>query len=268
MWQRRIVLGAAAGFLGLAVATTARAADLPAPPVNEPFIEPTGWQAVASAYVWGAGLTGTVGVLGLPDVDVDLPFVDILDHLDFAAMAVGQVRYDRFGLFADLVYVKVSGAAATPLGLIADRAGFGQEITIATLAGSYDFSHWDGLQLQALAGARIWSVETKLNLSGGTISVGRTLRREEQETWVDPLVGLQARYDLNDRWFLTGWGMASGFGASSDFGWDALAAVGYEFNDRISVAGGYRGVGVDYSNEGFVWDVVMHGPIVGAVIRF
>jgi hypothetical protein len=233
-----------------------------------PYIAPPEWQAAVAAYVWGAGMNGTIGVLGLPAVDVDISFIDILDHLDFAAMAVGQVRYDRFGLFSDLVYVKISAAAATPLGRIAERAGFGQEIAIATLTGTYDFSRWERLQLQAMAGARIWSVETKLNLSGGRIPAGRSLRREQQETWVDPLIGLQARYELDDRWFLTGWGMVSGFGAAADFGWDVLGAVGYEFNDRFSLAAGYRGAGVDYTNDGFVWDVAMHGPIIGGVIRF
>ena len=242
--------------------------DAPSPPAPAPYIEPAGWQATVAAYVWGAGMDGWVGVLGLPPVDVDISFIDILDHLDFAAMAVGQVRNERFGLFADLVYVKISGAAATPRGLIADKAGFGQQIAITTLAGTYDFSRWERLQLQAMAGARIWSVDTSLNLSGGRISVGRSLRREQQETWVDPLIGLQARYDLDDRWFLTGWGMASGFGAASDFGWDVLGAIGYEINDRFALAAGYRGAAVDYSNDGFVWDVVMHGPIIGGVIRF
>jgi hypothetical protein len=119
-----------------------------------------------------------------------------------------------------------------------------------------------------MAGARIWSVETNLNLSGGRIPVGRSLRREQQETWVDPLIGLQTRYDLDDRWYLTGWGMLSGFGAASDFGWDVLGAVGYEISDRFSLAAGYRGAGVDYTDGEFIWDVVMHGPIIGAVVRF
>lgn len=272
MRMRKLWLTVAASILllGAPLARSASGADLivAEPPSAVGFIEPAGWQATVAAYVWGAGIDGTVGVFGLPAVDVDVSFIDILDNLDFAAMAVGQVRYERFGLFADLVYVKISAAAATPLGLIADRAGLGQEVAIATLTGTYDLSRWEGLQLQAMAGARIWSVETKLNLSGGLIPVGRSLRREQQETWVDPLIGLQARYDLDDRWFLTGWGMVSGFGAASDFGWDVLGAAGYEINDRFSLAAGYRGAGVDYTNDGFVWDVAMHGPIIGGIVRF
>jgi len=62
--------------------------------------------------------------------------------------------------------------------------------------------------------------------------------------------------------------MAGGFGVSSDFDWDLLAAAGYQFNNSISAALGYRALGVNYSHEDFVFDVVQHGPIAGVVIRF
>lgn len=248
------------------------AADLvvaePPAPEEAPYVPPQRWEAAIAAYVWGAGMNGTVGVLGLPPVDVDVSFSDVLDVLDFSAMAVGEIRYDRFGVFGDLIYLKISAATATPRGLIADRAGLGQQVAIGTLAGTYDFSQWERVRLQAMAGARVWSVKTKLNLSGGIIPVGGSLRREQQETWVDPMVGLKARYDFPERWYLTGWGLAGGFGAASDFSWDLFGGVGYEINDRFSLAAGYRGAGVDYSKGGFVWDVTMHGPIIGGVIRF
>ena len=50
--------------------------------------------------------------------------------------------------------------------------------------------------------------------------------------------------------------MAGGFGASSDFMWDLYAGIGYDFNDRFSAVLGYRGTGVDYENDGFLYDVV------------
>ena len=31
---------------------------------------------------------------------------------------------------------------------------------------------------------------------------------------------------------------------------------------------GYRALGVDYENDGFVYDVVQHGPVLGMVFRF
>ena len=50
--------------------------------------------------------------------------------------------------------------------------------------------------------------------------------------------------------------------------WDVLGGVGYQWNDFLSVVAGYRALGVDYDNDGFVYDIVQHGPIVGVVMRF
>ena len=60
----------------------------------------------------------------------------------------------------------------------------------------------------------------------------------------------------------------AGFGVSSDIDWDLFGGIGYEVSDRISLVGGYRGIGVDYSSGGFVFDVIEHGPILGGVFRF
>jgi len=63
-------------------------------------------------------------------------------------------------------------------------------------------------------------------------------------------------------------GFIGGFGAASKLTWDVFAGVGYQFNPRFGVVAGYRALGVDYSNKGYVYDVVQHGPLVGLVGRF
>jgi hypothetical protein len=50
--------------------------------------------------------------------------------------------------------------------------------------------------------------------------------------------------------------------------WDAMAGVGYDFNTNFSMTVGYRGVGDDYRNNGFVYDIVQSGPIVGFYFNF
>ena len=66
--------------------------------------------------------------------------------------------------------------------------------------------------------------------------------------------------------------MAGGFGASSDFMWDLYAGIGYDFNDRFSAVLGYRGTGVDYENDGFLYDVAWtsfgrHFPVLTYRLR-
>jgi hypothetical protein len=49
-------------------------------------------------------------------------------------------------------------------------------------------------------------------------------------------------------------GARRGGGANLD--WDVSLALGYKFTDTISSAAGCRAVGVNYNNDGFVFDVV------------
>ncbi|RVD53740.1 MAG: hypothetical protein EOS30_21505 [Mesorhizobium sp.] len=45
-------------------------------------------------------------------------------------------------------------------------------------------------------------------------------------------------------------------------------SLGYRFNERFSALAGYRALGVNYSNNGFEFDVVQQGPIMGLVMHF
>ena len=49
---------------------------------------------------------------------------------------------------------------------------------------------------------------------------------------------------------------------------NVAGGIGYEFNKTVSAVLGYRALGVDYSSDGFVFDVVQQGPILGVVMHF
>jgi hypothetical protein len=79
---------------------------------------------------------------------------------------------------------------------------------------------------------------------------------------------LHGVWEVNDRWFLHGGGDIGGFGVSSDLIWQVNAAIGYRFTQSISALVGYRGLGVDYNDGGFLVDTVAHGPVIGLSFRF
>lgn len=240
----------------------AKAADVPMTPVVAET-EVGGWTFAIAPYFWMAGMSGDVGQFGLEPIHVDADFSDLLDHLDFAAMAIGEARNDRFSIFADVMYTKLGGDGQ-PSGPIVDDI----EVTSKTFAGllgaGYSVLQDGNSHLDIVAGARLWSADTEISISGlgglidGTFSDG--------DTWVDGLVGVRGRYDFNENWYFTGWGMVGAGGADLD--WDVAGGLGYQFNDTWSGVAGYRALGVDYSSDGFVFDVVQQGPILGVVARF
>lgn len=223
-----------------------------------------GWTFTVAPYAWAAGMSGTVGSFGRPPVEVDASFSDILDNLDIGAMFVSELRNDRYGVFTDFMYVKISAAQGTPIGVLADSVSVDTESLVFSAAGEYRIIEQADASLDLMAGTRIWSVDTEISFNGGVLD---GITASDGDTWVDALVGLKGRLNLTPEVYLTGWAMAGG--GSSDFMWDLWGGVGYQFSDQFSAVLGYRGTGVDYDNgEGFVFDVVQHGPVLGAVYRF
>ena len=82
----------------------------------------------------------------------------------------------------------------------------------------------------------------------------------------DGLVGVRGNYAFTPQFYAVGWGLVGAGGADVD--WDVMAGVGYNINETFSATFGYRALGVDYSDDGFLFDVVQQGPIAGLTIRF
>ena len=232
-----------------------------------------GWTFNIAPYFWGASLRGDVGVGGRQPVNADVPFRDLFDNLRFGGMIVAEAHNGTWGVFADLIYlnIEVDKSLTRTIAVVPVNLSGTLETTsvTATLLGEYRVLAEPTATLDFMAGARLWSVDNELDLA---LSAGgpplAAFSGSDAQTWVDPMLGVKGRIDLSPSWYLTGWGMIGGFGLASDFSWDVLGAIGFQWTQSLSIVGGYRAVGVDYSSDGFTFDVIEHGPIIGAVIRF
>lgn len=233
-----------------------------APEVREVETE-NGWTFAFAPYLWAAGLSGDITQLGLPPVEIDSSFSEIFDYLDFGAMATGEARYDRYSIFGDIIYTKISGSASTPGGILASSIDVTSETFAGFLGVGYSIIDEDSVRLDVVGGARVWSVDTNLSFTGGILN---GVSRSDGATWVDAMAGFRGNYAITPEVYLTGWGLIGA--GQADIDWDVAAAIGYRFNDSVSAVVGYRALGVDYSKDGFVFDVVQQGPILGMVIRF
>ncbi|MCY1745377.1 hypothetical protein [Ensifer sp. SL37] len=262
--MRVSVLRAAVVCAGLGVASSAFSADI-APVVPQAKVVETesGWTYTVAPYFWAAGLSGDLAQFGLPEVHIDSSFDDILENLDFAFMAAGEARYDRFSIFADIMYTKLGADATTRRGILADSVDVTSKTFAGLLGAGYSVLENQSGRLDVVGGVRVWSVDTTIAFNGGFLSGRET---DDGATWVDALAGVRGNYFFTPEIYLTGWGLVGGGGADLD--WDVALALGYKFTDTISAVAGYRAVGVDYSNDGFVFDVVEQGPIIGVAFRF
>jgi hypothetical protein len=86
--------------------------------------------------------------------------------------------------------------------------------------------------------------------------------------WVDPYVGVRARYNLTDEVYLGARGDIGGFGVGSDLTWQAFGGLGYVINDSVTIEAGYRHLDIDYDHDDFIMDMAISGPMVGVEICF
>jgi len=246
------------------LAPQAMAADVSAP------VDTSDWTFTAAAYLWGSGISGKSGILGLPPQEVDLTFGDVLENLDMAFMGFGQARKGPFVLGLDVDYSKLSAKVDNPR--VAEKpliSSIDAETTLwmVTGFGGYSVIDNDTVKVDLIGGARFWSVDVGLKANSEWSAIdGRSV--DDDASWVDPLAGITLNADLTESIYVSGWGMIGGFGVGSDMMWDVMGGAGYRFTDHFSVFGGYRAVSVDYSDDGFVYDMVQKGPVVAGVFRF
>ena len=224
------------------------------------------WSFGFAPYVWTSGISGTVGAFGAPPINIDVSAQDVISDLDMAFMGVGVVHHGRWGLYTDIVYSDVSTDSKNTPGPLFGSASVEAETFFITPMIEYQAINNGWSELYPMAGVRVWYSKTTLNLSAGALN-GRSF--SDDATWVDPTIGLRGRIKLDENLWLNGWGIIGGFDVDHDeFMWDVFGGVNYEVNDWASVEVGYRAASVDYSDGGYIFDITMQGPVIGAVFRF
>lgn len=216
------------------------------------------WEASATLYLWASGLMGTQSLFGLPPVDVDVRFGDILNKVDMAGAGIFEIRNAQFGFLGELNYVQLSAEAAGPAGVLTGTME--SKAFFALAAATWNVADVAGQRVDLIGGVKYFRFANSLRLAPGALAASDTA------AWVDATVGIKASVPLSENWSLKTWAMIGAGG--SDLSWDALAAVDYRFSDAWSASFGYRATGVDYTSGAFSYDMRQYGPIFGVTRRF
>jgi hypothetical protein len=94
----------------------------------------------------------------------------------------------------------------------------------------------------------------------------QTLSKDDY--WFDPYVGLYGRYNFNKTYYTALRGQIGGFGVGADLMWQIETFVGINLTHCIFTEIGYRALGINYENNNFKFDSVMHGPQITTGITF
>jgi hypothetical protein len=236
--------------------------------------QPGRWAFTVTPYLWALSLNGDATVRGF-EAPVDIGFSDILEDLNFGAMVEAEARRGRIGGFVHTVYGSIGGDTDVgPLTVDTDVqnlwVGFGLYYRLGTWSLDRDTERpRRTVTVDPYVGGRYTYLDIDLDVQGG-----RDFARSRG--WVEPFVGVRTIWTFGDRWNVVAAGDVGGFGAGSDFAWQATGTIGYRvglFAERdANIFAGYRALDQDYSDgsgrDRFAWDVTAHGPVLGVAIRF
>ena len=294
--------------VALAAASPAPAADLGSgisePPLVQPLPPPPRkWEFSFTPYGWLAGVNGNVTARG-QTVDVNASFIDIVQNSNSFAALMGyfEARKGPFALFTDVVWIDLGFPGQyqfqrSPFSRfpnlkasIKGRAQLDYQSTIVQSGVAYEMAKWANgggpgfTALDLMASARYWNQQSDLTLNfKGTLTadfkrLGLKFKRSRRFAvadggtleWVDPVVGLRLRHQTASGSDLTLAGDIGGFGAGSQFSWQAVGTYGFDvpvFGTTMRSVVGYRALSVDYSETGKHGkngiDWVQHGPLIG-----
>lgn len=227
------------------------------------------WRFSLSPYVWFAGQKGHVGTIpSLPTVPVDVSPGDAMEDTEASLMIMLGAMKGQHGLFADLLYSDVSTDEELIPPPIALSMRSTTRTTLFTLAYQYRIHQWEEVTVDVLAGARYWSIDSRLRFGGGTgVLAGRTI--SNVESWLDPAVGIKGSAPIGNSGFYVVGGIGlGGFGVGSDLFYDVNANIGYRWNKAIGTTFGYRMFDVDYEHHGYAYDVRQEGWQLGLTWSF
>lgn len=218
------------------------------------------WSGQITPYVWAPGIGGDITPFsGAPTLSFDRSISEVLSESDGAFFLTGLARRDRFVVMGDFSWSSTSKAGLVAPGLPAEGKLTQRSITL--LAGWRALSN-DRVTLDALAGARAWSIKSEISVAGGA------LRRSPSKDFVDPIVALRANISLAPQWSAILYADLGGFGGGSEKTSQILATLNYQVSENLYLSGGYRQLDVEYRSGGTVADVKMAGPLLGATWRF
>ena len=196
------------------------------------------WELAFTPFLWGSGMDGTVGIAGR-EGDFEASAKDLIKQLDFAFMANFEARKSRWFFGIDFDYTDL-----------------GKDVTVENENVAARNPRLD-LKMTIVEGHVGYQVVNSLDVYAGVRRVSATAGLATDESalievdggFTDPIVGLQFRRYLSEKFWVNLRSDVGGFGAGSDFSFFLTAAGGFRVSRLISLDFGYRLWDFDYESD-------------------
>jgi hypothetical protein len=123
--------------------------------------------------------------------------------------------------------------------------------------------------IRANAQARVNQLKSELsNEISGRVTTQLNRSFSFYDDWFDPVVGLRGRFNLNKAFYLTAESDVGGFGIGSQIAVQEYAALGCQITRNIFSEVGYRYLYDDFHDNGFLYQLSLHGAQITVGLKF
>jgi hypothetical protein len=222
---------------------------------------PDQWEFGLEVYLWAVSVGGNTNA----DTGIDVSFGDLLDDLQMGFMGAAGARKGKWSLLADVLYGELEAKESTPDGdFKIENPGW-----IVSLAGGYAVVDTERNRLDLLAGARYLDIEIDLTLDPIDPPGGPQLSKSGTADPLDAIIGVKGQTNFSEKWYLSYY-LDIGTG-DTDFTWQALAGLGYQFK-HVDAVFGYRYLDWEFDKDDTLGEVLtdlnVHGPYAGVKWMF
>ena len=225
---------------------------------------PDQWGYQLMPYIWFPRIDGELEVLD-EEVPFDASFGDLFDKLNFAFMMTFEARKGRWGIGTDLMYINLDAENTNSDRLVFIGSEVTEKLFMIGPEVAYRAVESENAYLDILGGFRYWHSSLDVDL---TRRVLPPISASETDNWVDPLIGVRVGGQ-----FGKGWGGVvnvdvGGFGAGTDFAWQAFGGLSKDFKERYSFLFGFRGLGLHFDDSHVLRRLTFYGPVMGMKLKF
>jgi hypothetical protein len=277
-------LAAAAALMAIGASSGAAAQDTGRGP---------GWSFEIAPYVWlptvSANLRYSLPTSFGGTADVKANADDYFANLNAALALAGTVRYDRFSLMTDILYVSASAGSSRvqsvnvadirrdPISSTLNAGGDSTlKTTLWTLAGGYTVASGTWGNVDVLAGFRYLGVDSTTNynlavtLVGPRGNAGPTFggagRLSDSDNIWNGIIGVRGRINIAQSGIFIPYYLDLGAG-NSNFTWQTFAGIGYQ-TGWAGVQLGWRYMSYDQGGSSMVQDMTMSGAYLAVNFSF
>jgi hypothetical protein len=212
------------------------------------------WRFDFMLYGLFASLNGSVTVKG-HSADEDIGAQQIVSNLQFTMAGRTRLSYERWFTAFDIFYVGLAGAAQHPPADLTFHQWIGQGIAGYGVCDRFD----------VFAGARYNQMNVEVDFQG---PLGK--QRSGVQDWWDPIVGGIFKDRFVEHFGYAIYADVGGFGLGSRITTKFEPMISWYMGQHASLDLSYQLYYADYHNssDGFVYDSLMYGPLVGFSLHF